>query len=309
MLTTTLGLLALVAVAAPGQGLRDLFQPLPTVQQLRTDETGGRKNLSDDAKAIGLTTERLVVAAESRLRGALVVHGRPLRALPVRECQRGGRRVQHFFGVQKVCARPCERRGVPPRKRGTQEGAGTHGRTGGAEFIVSGRLEVLRSVPDGIPAGERSRLLTMTFKRRHQRAVMVKDALAEIVPAPAAIGRPTATARRLVNASLSDNTRRGLRRCPRPARRLARRPPGLMPRPWPPTSPRCTTRGAPRRARPRADRGRAGACRAFRRTRPWCYHCGNSHSAATSKDSWPAYDTGRGASPRIATANRARPAR
>ena len=27
-------------------------------------------------------------------------------------------------------------------------------------------------------------------------------------PAPAAIGRPTATARRLVNASLSDNTRR-----------------------------------------------------------------------------------------------------
>ena len=32
------------------------------------------------------------------------------------------------------------------------------------------------------------------------------DSLAAIVPAPAAIGRPTATARRLVNASLSANT-------------------------------------------------------------------------------------------------------
>ena len=36
----------------------------------------------------------------------------------------------------------------------------------------------------------------------------VTDSLAAIVPAPAAIGRPTATARRLVNASVSDNTRR-----------------------------------------------------------------------------------------------------
>ena len=37
---------------------------------------------------------------------------------------------------------------------------------------------------------------------------MVKDSLAAIASAEAAIGRPTATARRLVNASLSDNTRR-----------------------------------------------------------------------------------------------------
>ena len=36
----------------------------------------------------------------------------------------------------------------------------------------------------------------------------VTDSLAAIVPAPAAIGRPTATARRLVNASVSANTRR-----------------------------------------------------------------------------------------------------
>ena len=34
------------------------------------------------------------------------------------------------------------------------------------------------------------------------------DSLAAIASAPAAIGRPTATARRLVNASLSPNTRR-----------------------------------------------------------------------------------------------------
>ena len=37
---------------------------------------------------------------------------------------------------------------------------------------------------------------------------MVKDPLAQIAPAETAIGQPTATARRLVNASLSDNTRR-----------------------------------------------------------------------------------------------------
>ena len=37
---------------------------------------------------------------------------------------------------------------------------------------------------------------------------MVKDSLIEVAPAETAIGRPTATARRLVNASLSDNTRR-----------------------------------------------------------------------------------------------------
>ena len=33
----------------------------------------------------------------------------------------------------------------------------------------------------------------------------VTDSLAAIMPAPAAIGHPTATARRLVNASVSDN--------------------------------------------------------------------------------------------------------
>ena len=37
---------------------------------------------------------------------------------------------------------------------------------------------------------------------------MVKDSLAAIAPAETAISRPTATARRLVNASVSDNTRR-----------------------------------------------------------------------------------------------------
>ena len=37
---------------------------------------------------------------------------------------------------------------------------------------------------------------------------MVKDSLAQIVPADTAIGPPTATARRLVDASVSDNTRR-----------------------------------------------------------------------------------------------------
>ena len=37
---------------------------------------------------------------------------------------------------------------------------------------------------------------------------MVKDSLAVIAPSEMALGRPTATARRLVNASVSDNTRR-----------------------------------------------------------------------------------------------------
>ena len=37
---------------------------------------------------------------------------------------------------------------------------------------------------------------------------MAADSLAAKASAPAALGRPTATARRLVNASLSDNTRR-----------------------------------------------------------------------------------------------------
>ena len=37
---------------------------------------------------------------------------------------------------------------------------------------------------------------------------MAADSLAEIVPTGTAVGRPTATARRLVNASLSDNSRR-----------------------------------------------------------------------------------------------------
>ena len=37
---------------------------------------------------------------------------------------------------------------------------------------------------------------------------MVKDSLAVIAPAETAIGPPNATARRLVNASVSDNTRR-----------------------------------------------------------------------------------------------------
>ena len=36
----------------------------------------------------------------------------------------------------------------------------------------------------------------------------MKDSLAQIVPAETAIGRPTATAHRLVDASVSDNTRR-----------------------------------------------------------------------------------------------------
>ena len=41
-----------------------------------------------------------------------------------------------------------------------------------------------------------------------KRTVIVKDSLARIAPADTAIGPPTATARRLVDASLSPNTRR-----------------------------------------------------------------------------------------------------
>ena len=38
--------------------------------------------------------------------------------------------------------------------------------------------------------------------------IMVKDSLAQIAPAETAISRPTATARKLVEASISPNTRR-----------------------------------------------------------------------------------------------------
>ena len=38
--------------------------------------------------------------------------------------------------------------------------------------------------------------------------VIVKDSLAQIAPTETAIGHPTATARRLVDASVSNNTRR-----------------------------------------------------------------------------------------------------
>ena len=69
MLTATLGLLALVAVAAPGQDSEttlNRFQLFNNCEPMRLVV----EDLSDDAKEIGLTTERLVVAAESRLRGA-----------------------------------------------------------------------------------------------------------------------------------------------------------------------------------------------------------------------------------------------
>ena len=52
--------------------------------------------------------------------------------------------------------------------------------------------------------------------------VIVKDSLAQIAPADTAIGRPSVTARRLVDASVSAKYPPRLRRRPRPPRRAAR---------------------------------------------------------------------------------------
>ncbi len=71
MMTAKLGLLALVMVAATGQDLEtryDRFRLFNNCEPMRlsvADLTG-----DPDAADIELTTERLVVAAESRLRGA-----------------------------------------------------------------------------------------------------------------------------------------------------------------------------------------------------------------------------------------------
>ena len=56
----------------------------------------------------------------------------------------------------------------------------------------------------------------------------MKDSLAQIAPSETAIGRPSATARRLVNASLSPNTRRAY------AGALGQLDAWLAGRPWPP---------------------------------------------------------------------------
>ena len=69
-----------------------------------------------------------------------------------------------------------------------------------------------------------------------------------IDPAEAAIGRLTATARRLVEASVSANTRRAYA--------------GALRRLGPPTSPSCTTPDAPRRA-PRWRSPRRASGRSF----------------------------------------------
>ena len=71
----------------------------------------------------------------------------------------------------------------------------------------------------------------------------MNDSPVRIDPEEAAIGRPAATARRLVEASVSPNTRRAYAGALRPARRLARRARARRR-----GAPSCTTRAAPRRA-------------------------------------------------------------
>ena len=136
MLTTTLGLLALVAVAAPGQDSEtsfNRFQLFNNCEPMRLVV----ENLSDDAKAIGLTTERLVVAAESRLRGARLYTGDrfgPYLYVNVNVVGGGFSTSLEY----KKSVRDLASGEVYLTKTWDTGGAGTHGRTGGAEFIVSG---------------------------------------------------------------------------------------------------------------------------------------------------------------------------
>ena len=75
MMTARLGLLALVMVSATGQDAPtpyDRFRLFNNCQPMRL----AVEELPDAAADIKLTRERLVLAAESRLRGARFIHGR-----------------------------------------------------------------------------------------------------------------------------------------------------------------------------------------------------------------------------------------
>ena len=102
--------------------------------------------------------------------------------------------------------------------------------------------------------------------RKLHEADTVADVLRRARPLAVDERRVTPTARRSVEAGggLCPNTRRAYARALRPARRLVRRPASSTTRLWRPTSLRCTTPGAPPRARrwrsPQRASARKPAC-------------------------------------------------
>ena len=135
MLTAKLGLLALVMVAATGQdsdSARKRFELFNNCQPMRLVV----EDLDDDEAGIGLTEERLVLAVESRLRGARLY------------TEDSGRQPLLYLNVNVFSTAfsiSLEYRKYVFDSASGEVGAamtwyvgstGTHGRTG-AEFIVS----------------------------------------------------------------------------------------------------------------------------------------------------------------------------
>ena len=134
MMTAKLGLLALVMVAATGQdsdSARKRFELFNNCEPMRLLV----EHLSDDAVDIGLTRERLVLAAESRLRGARLYtadYTAPLLYLNINV-------VDIVFSTSleyRKLVMDTASGGVFSAPTWSSEGTGTHGRN--AEFIVSG---------------------------------------------------------------------------------------------------------------------------------------------------------------------------
>ena len=164
MMTAKLGLLALVMVAATGQDLEtryDRFRLFNNCEPMRlsvADLTG-----DPDAADIELTTERLVVAAESRLRGARLYTEDLDQPHPVLELMVNIARAAFStsFALSKTRARSRYQRGYPGDHVGGRSNWTTQWECRIHRFLC---VETPRPVPDGIPAGERSRLQReMTF--------------------------------------------------------------------------------------------------------------------------------------------------
>ena len=135
MMTVKLGLLALVAVTATGQDFDTRFNRFQLFNNCEPIKLT-IEDLDDDAADIGLTKERLVLAVESRLRGARLYTEdgiQPFLNLMVNV-------VGEAFSISLDYNKPVrdfasgEVFYAPTWHAG---GAGTHG-AAGAEFIVSG---------------------------------------------------------------------------------------------------------------------------------------------------------------------------
>ena len=135
MMTAKLGLLALVAVTATGQdadSARKRFELFNNCQPMRLVVEG----LPDAAADIGLTKERLVLAAESRLRGSRLYTAEGYGAYLYLRVNVVGRAFNIALEYRKNVGDLASGE-VGLATTWHAGGAGMHGATG-AEFIVSG---------------------------------------------------------------------------------------------------------------------------------------------------------------------------